>query len=63
MPSADENIIARVQCGEVGHVFELAETPKGLVEARIDGDPMTWNQMREVAQWINMATHIPDEKE
>lgn len=58
-----DNVIARINIGEVGHVFELAETPKGLVEARIDGDPMTHNQIKELAQWLDMATHSAKEKE
>lgn len=49
-----DSIIARLTLGSVGHVFELAETPKGLLEARIDGDPITRSQLKELGDWLKM---------
>lgn len=53
-PAEQVSIITRVSLGSVGHVFELAETPKGLLEARIDGDPITRKQLKELNQWLKM---------
>lgn len=63
MPS--ENIIAQVNlnAGTVPHVFELAETPKGLIEARIDGDRLTLNEVKEMSVWLRMLTEVPDTRD
>lgn len=59
------NVIAQINLntGVVPHVFELAETPKGLVEATIDGDELSFNEMKEMKEWLNAATSLPKDKE
>jgi hypothetical protein len=61
--STKNQIIARFNVAEGLHTVELAETPKGLVQASIDGHPMSHNETKELAMWLNMVTHSSKEKE
>lgn len=58
-----DNVIARINLGKLSnHAFELVETPKGLLEARIDGDPISTVQLKELNQWLKMMRGKPPEE-
>lgn len=63
MPTGDKPVIANFSVAGGAHFIELAETPKGLVQASIDGDPMSQNETKELAMWLNMVTDTPKDKE
>lgn len=53
--SSGDQIIARFNVAEGLHTVELAETPKGLLQASIDGHPMTPSELSELKACLNMV--------
>jgi hypothetical protein len=56
-----DNIIARFRIANRTKDFELVETPKGLIEARIDGIPMTKSEREQLSDALEIAKDQEDE--
>jgi hypothetical protein len=57
------NRIARINLAGGNHIFDLEETPKGLVEAKIDGEVLSLPEVRELKEWLRVMTEQPKDKE